>query len=252
MVIRARRVAGPAAALLVVAVCAGCGFLEDLATPDDPAPAAPSAPAVTAAPAEPAPRQVLAVPLEDDRDFPFSADVSVVTWPALDGLPPLGSRFDDDCGLADDATTQYVPVEVSFGNRSEAVAALSAGVALFPAGGSGDVTEEVGLFIASGDPTVRYCQGGDTTPAGDHFAVGADAQRPSSVWLYLVRRAPTPEERARGQAVFAALGLRFSALENPVDSVPGPWKLGHWTATRPPSAGAPCPDDATALCAKLG
>lgn len=165
--------------------------------------------------------------------------------------PPLGSRFDDDCGLTDDAT-QYVPVEVSFGNRSEAVAALSAGVALIPAGGSEDVLDEVGLFIASGDPTVRYCQDGDTTPSSDHFAVGADALRPTSVWMYLVRQAPTAEERTRGEQVFGALGLRFSALENGTDSVPGPWEVGHWTVPRPPSPGAPCPDDATALCAELG
>jgi hypothetical protein len=240
------------AALLVLPTCAACGFLEDLADPDQPAAAAPAPAPAAAQPSEPAPREVLAVSLEDDRTFVFRGDLTVRVWPVHAGLPPLGSRFDDDCGLSDDATTQYVPVEVRFGNRSEAVAALAADVALVPAGGAEDARDEVGLFTASGDPTVRYCQDGDRIPSSDHFAVGADAHAPAGVWMYLVRHAPTAEDQARGAAPFAALGLRFGQLENRADSVPGPWAVGHWAPTGPPTAGGPCPEDPASLCAPLG
>jgi hypothetical protein len=236
------------AASLVLLTCAGCGFLDDLSAPDEPASAAPTTAPPPPEPPAPAAQEVLDVSLEDDRTFPFSADLSVLAGPVLDGLPPLGSRYGDDCGLADDATTQYLPVEVVFSNRSEAVAALAAGVDLLPADGAAGV----GLVIASGDPAVRYCPDGSRTSSSDHFAVGADAHAPSSVWLYLVRHAPTAEDQARGAAAFAALGLRFTDLENRADSVPGPWAVGHWTASRPPAVGAPCPEDPMALCARLG
>jgi hypothetical protein len=240
------------AASLVLVACAGCGFLEDLATPDDPASQAPTtAPPPRELPV-PAPQEVLHVSLEDDRVFPFSGDLSVLAGPVLEGLPPLGSRYGADCGLADDATTQYLPVEVVFANRSEAVAALAAGVDLLPADGSPGGAAGVGLVVASGDPAVRYCQGEDRTSSSDHFAVGADAHRPASVWMYLVRQAPTAEDQARGAAAFAGLVLRFRDLENRADSVPGPWAVGLWTASRPPAVGAPCPEDPTSLCAVLG
>jgi hypothetical protein len=240
------------AACLVLVTCAGCGFLTDLATPDEPASAAPTTAPSPPEPPVPAPQEVLDVSLEDDRTFPFSGDLRVLAGPVLEGLPPLGSAYGDDCGLADDATTQYLPVEVVFANRSEAVAALAAEVDLLAADGAPGSAAGVGLVIASGDPTVRYCQGGDRTATSDHFAVGADARAPASVWMYLVRQAPTVEDQARGAAAFAALVLRFSELENRADSVPGPWAIGHWTASRPPAVGAPCPEDPTSLCALLG
>jgi len=241
--VRARLVA----ALLVLASCAGCGLLGDVAAPEAPGVPAPALPDPV-----PAPREVLAASLEDDRTFPFAADLSVLAGPVLEGLPPLGSTFGADCGLADDATTQYLPVEVVFANRSEAVAALAAGVDLLAADGSPGGASGVGLVVASGDPTVRYCQDEDRTSSSDHFAVGAGAQGPAGVWIYLLRHAPTAEDRAGGAAAFAALTLRFSGLENRADSVPGPWAAGHWTVTRPPAVGAPCPEDPTSLCAPLG
>ena len=240
------------AASLALLACAGCGFLDDLPAPDEPASAAPTTTPPPPEPPAPAPREVLDVSLEDDRTFPFRAELSVLAGPVLDGLPPLGSRFGDDCGLADDVTTQYLPVEVVFSNRSEAGAALAAGVDLLPADGSPGGAAGVGLVIASGDPTVRYCQDGSRTSSSDHFAVGADAHAPSIVWMYLVRQAPTAEDQARGAAAFAALVLRFSDLENRADSVPGPWAVGHWTTSRPPAAGAPCPEDPMSLCARPG
>lgn len=243
------------ASVLALLTCAGCAFLEDLSTPE-PAPGAPSAapPAArpTVEPHRPPPAVILDVSLEDDRSFPFLGDLSVLAGPVLGGLPPLGRAFGADCGLTDDPSTQYVPVEVVFANRSKAVAALAADVDLLPADHDAGSADGVGLFIASGDPAVRYCQDGDRIPSSDHFAVGADAHAPSRVWLYLVRHAPTAEDQARGTAAFSPLALRFTGLENAVDSVPGPWAVGHWTASRPPSAGGPCAEDATSLCAPLG
>jgi hypothetical protein len=110
----------------------------------------------------------------------------------------------------------------------------------------------VGLFIASGDPATRYCQDGDLTPSSDHFAVGAGAHGPAGAWMYVVRRVPPEEDGTDGAASFATLALRFSDLENAADSVPGPWAVGHWTPSRPPAVGGPCPEDRASLCAALG
>lgn len=240
------------AAVLVLLTCTGCGFLEDLATPE-PVPLPPTAVPTTAPPSPPIPPpvEVLAVALEDDRAFPFAAELSVLAGPPLEGLPPLGGGFGADCGLADDATTQYLPVEVLFANRSEAVAALAAGVELLQADGSPAGAAGTGLFTASGEPTTRYCQNGSNTPSTDHFAIGADAHAPASVWLYLVRQAPTVEEQVGAATIFSALELRFRNVENRTGSVPGPWAVGHWTAARPATAGGPCPEDPGALCAPL-
>lgn len=230
-----------AAAVLVLLTCAGCGFLEDLATPEPPpAPAVPPpADSTWVAPTPaPEPLEVLEASIADDRDFPFTGGIRVIAGPEGTGLPPLPRGFATGCGFPDDATTQYLPVTLTFANTSQAVAVLAAGVELRGA-------DDVGLFTDSGAPGTAYCQDGDRAPSADHFAVGPGADGVGTVRMFLVRTGAAP-------GGFGGLELAFTDLENTADSVPGPWEVGRWTTTRPPSTGAPCPDDGTALCATLG
>jgi hypothetical protein len=105
-----------------------CGFLNELADPpvttEQPPPSATAT--VTAVPDEP--RAVAAATLTDDRELPggpFRATVQVSTHPVATGMPALGHGFGADCGFADDATTRYLAVDLTFTNRSGAVANVS-------------------------------------------------------------------------------------------------------------------------------
>ena len=110
--------------LLLVGSLAGCGFLNELADPPVTTEQPPPSPPVTVPAVPDEPRVIASAALNDDRELPGGpcrATVQVSTHPVATGLPALGHRFGTDCGFADDATTRYLAVDLTFTNRSGAV-----------------------------------------------------------------------------------------------------------------------------------
>ena len=218
---------------------AGCGFLDELAAPPATPPAPLAAPTPTPTPTPPPASPVLATQLLDDRDLPggpFRGNLQVAAHPVAAGLPRLNWEFPADCGY-DAATARHLAVDLTFTNRSNAVAVVSAAVSVTGPGVDADV---VGLFVDSTDTSVRYCQDGDRTPAGDHLVLGANG--PTTVTAHLVAGAGAPED------AFAGLTVALTDLRDPVAGgagIDGPWAV----ARGPLSSCLPGPGG---LCVSVG
>ena len=244
---RLRRLASLGAVATVGAALSACGFLEDLSDPDEPADrsALPSVTQQAAPPPPPAePRVVAAVSIRDGRAVgggPWDAGITVTAHPVLAGIPAeLGHSFGADCGRAEQQA-RYVAIDITFDNRGGSVASLAADLSVVDGPGAGDRAGEVGLFIESSDPAVRYCRDGDTTPSTDHFDL---AHRTFTAFL-LTDAAAQPDEPLDD------LVLRLTDLRNTAYSAPELVTVGEW-AVQGLAVGAACPDEPDSVCAPLG
>jgi len=231
----------------VVAALSSCGFLDDLASPDQPADRS-TLPSVTqqAAPPPPAaPRVVAALSIRDGRAVgggPWDGGITVTVDPARAGLPAeLGTSFGADCGRAE-GHARYVAIDITFDNRGVSVASLAAELSVVDGPGAGDRSGEVGIFLESSDPSVRYCQDGDTAPSTGHFALALGG----TVTAFLLTDAPGPPDEALGDLI-----LRLTDLRNTAYSAPELVTVGEW-AVQGLAVGAACPDEPDSVCALLG
>jgi hypothetical protein len=160
------------------------------------------------------------------------------------GLVPPVPNFADSCPV-DPLTLQYLPVEFTFTAGGALVPGLAARVDV----GVGPETPadigDVGVVVESGDGTEQYCFDYPPLPTSDRFwnQMGA-ATISGYVVLDEAVTAATPQGRAD---VFPTLRLRISELRQFSDPEQvRTLRLGDLTV------GAPCPDDAEAICVPLG
>ena len=224
----------------------GCGFLQDMAEPDEP-PSIPvaSTPAATEPPAE-GPVVVAEGVLLDEAGG-SGGRIVVTLGEAQEGHVPPVPNFSDSCPV-EPTTLQYLPVSVEFttpGGTLPGGPGLAArlDVGLGPA--TPDDIGDVGIVVESGDGAERYCHDYPPLPTSDRFWNQMNA---ADVTGYVVLdRAVTPATPDGRPDVFPTLGLRISELRlfsDPEDVrrlVPGDL-----------SVGAACPDDAEAICVALG
>ena len=220
----------------VVLATSGCAFPTDLADPDPPpAHVAPSP--VPAPRSAPEPVEVAVAALADrDGALSFAGSVRVARHP-VDGLPPLGGSFAEDCALRDDGSVRTTAVDVTFTNAtSMAYAGLAATVTLTAVDGGAPAAGSA-VFVESSAPDTRWCQGDTTTPTVDGFGIGASSGDGRTVTAYVVAPAGVPA---------GGLVLRLSGLRNEAGSnASGPWD-------RVTASVGGCADDPTALCLPLG
>jgi hypothetical protein len=230
--------------LAVVAATSGCGFLADLANPDDDVPVAAAdetAPATSTmrTPEPEKPTVIADGQLTRDGGL-LAGRLTVTANPARAGLLPMVPNV-VDCPL-DAAVLQYVEVEFGYTSPSPGLAAhveISRGPAT-PA----DVAD-VGIFADSTNPDETYCDDAPPLPTRDKFwnQMGARTVAAFVVLDQAVTPA-TPEGRA---AVFPTLQLRISDLRVFEDEM-HQRSLGVGDLT----IGAACPDDPAAICVPLG
>jgi len=246
---RLRRLAWLGVVATVGAALSACGFLEDLSNPDEPADRS-ALPSVTqeAAPTSlpPAePRAVAALSIRDGRTVgggPWDAGITVTAHPALAGIPyELGSSFGAHCGLADQHA-RFVAIDIPFDNRGLGMASLAADLSVVDGPDAGDRVGEIGIFIESSDPAVRYCQDGDARPATDHFAFAYTG----TFTAFLLTDATAQPDEALDDLV-----LRLTDLRNTAYSAPELVTVGEW-AVQGFAVGAACPDEPDSVCAPLG
>ena len=224
--------------LLTMSAVAGCGFLQEMADPPATPPPPLVAPTPTPTPTPPPASPVLTAQLLDDRALPggpFRGDLRVAAHPVAAGLPRFDTDFPLDCGY--DATARHLAVDLTFTNRSTAVAVVSADISVTGPGVDADV---VGLFVGSTDPSVRYCQDGDRTPAADHLVLGANG--PTTVTAHLIAGAGAPDD------ALAGLTVALTDLRDPVAG--GSNEDGPWAVTRGPLSS--CLEDPGGLCVSVG
>ncbi len=245
-----RRARAVAALATVLVLASGCGFLQDLAEPDD----APSIPVAdpstvdeTPAVDPPGTRPVVVVvgELLTDRGR-TDGRLTVTVRPVQTGAVPPVPNFADSCPVA--ATSlQYVPVDFAYTTtgtamiRSGLAARLDVGIGPATPGDIGDV----GIVVESGDGSEQYCFDYPPLPTSDRFwnQMGA-ATVTGFVVLDEAVTAATPDGRA---AVFPTLRLRISELRVFDD----PEHVRSLTLGEL-SVGAACPDDPEAICVSLG
>jgi hypothetical protein len=233
-----RRLLRAAAALLVLTATSGCGFMTDLARPEDPPTetAAPTSviPAV-GTPAREQPRVIAAGQLTTTGSGGGSLTVTV--GKVQTGLVPPVPHV-TECPM-DGPSLQYVPVDFAFSSpglaahveigRGPATPADVAGVAVFAESANGDET---------------YCDDAPPLPTRDRFwnQMGA-----ATITVYVVLdQAVTPASPDGRSAVFPTLQLRISDLrviEDPAHQR----SLG----VGPLTVAAACADDPDAICVPL-
>jgi hypothetical protein len=231
---------------LVLTATAGCGFLEDLADP-----AASDTAAATAEPSDDLP----AVPIVDPEAPRVLAEgelllppdglalgrLVVTAGPVRSGsVPPLGG-FSDAC-LVDWPSLQYVALDVAF-LRLDGTAehGLAAHVSVARGASTPSDIGDVGVLVQS---YVDDCADAGALPTTDTFWNTMGHRTTGYVILDQAVTAATPDGRAD---VFPSLELRISDLRfmpEPDDERP----LGVGAL----STGAPCADDAGAVCVPLG
>ncbi|WP_299954655.1 hypothetical protein [uncultured Modestobacter sp.] len=228
-------------ALVALVSLSGCGFLDEPARPSADAPLVSAS--VAAPPAGP---QVLVTTslTDDESDLPFApfhADLEVAVHPEVAGWPQLGPHWPADCGHGAEETMRYLAVDLELVDRSEQQIALAAGVSLTSAPGAGTDAAAVGVFVESGDPDTRYCEGGERTPAVDHLLVLGAPGEPVTVTVFLVAGAEAPTDALTG------LTLAVTELRN---RSYGPSRDTAWLVD-----GAPvhaCGEEPGGLCVDIG
>jgi hypothetical protein len=230
---------------LVLTATAGCGFLEDLADP-----AASDTAAAAAEPGDDLP----AVPIVDPEAARVLAEgelllpnglalgrLVVTAGPVRSGsVPPLGG-FSDACQV-DWPSLQYVALDVQF-LRLDGTAehGLAAHVSVAPGASTPSDIGDVGVLVQS---YVDDCADAGALPTTDTFWNTMGHRTTGYVFLDQAVTAATPDGRAE---VFPTLELRISDLRfmpEPDDERP--------LAVGALSTGAPCADDADAVCVPLG
>jgi hypothetical protein len=223
--------------VVVLAVTAGCGFLNDLADPQ----ASDNGSSVGTGAAAPATSSPEPPPAIVDADLLTSGGapsghLAVTLAPARTGLvPPVVNT--EGCHF-DAPSLEYVPVEFAASPGLAAHVEISTGPAT-PA----DIGD-VGIFVESNGGEQVYCTDYPPLPTRDKFFNQMGA-RTITAWVVL-DHAVTPATPAGRPEVFPTLQLRisdFRLLSAPTAGrslVPGP--LGR---------GAVCPDDAHAICVPL-
>jgi hypothetical protein len=227
--------------LAVLTATSGCGFLADLADPEDDVPPA-AAGETTAASATPTPEPEKPIVIADGRltrDGGLPAGrLTVTANPVRTGLLPFVPNV-VDCPL-DAAVLQFVEVEFAFS---------SPGLAAHVAIGRGPATPadvaDVGIFADSSNPDETYCDDAPPLPTRDKFWNQMGAATVSAfVVLDQAVTPATPEGRA---AVFPTLQLRISDFRL-FEGTMQPRSLGVGGLT----VGAACADDPAAICVPLG
>jgi hypothetical protein len=223
----------------VLATTAGCGFLRDLAE-DEPLPTIALSDETASPPAAPPAGPVVIADgsLADAAGNQIGA-LTVTVGEVVTGLVPPVPSFADACPVAE-ASLQYVPVDVGFSVPGLA-ARLDVSTGPRTPGDVGDV----GVVVESGDGSQRYCAEYPPLPTVDRFwnTMGADTVT-GYVVLDEAVSAATPDGRAD---VFPTLRLRLSDLR----VLDGPGRATGLTVEAL-TVGAPCPDDADAICVALG
>jgi hypothetical protein len=244
---RHRRTRALLGAVIVLASTAGCGFLQDLAQPDE----APSIPVADPVPADTpsAPATGPVVIAEGDLRTASGGEVGRVTvtvGPAQTGFVPPVPNFSDSCPV-DGPSLQYVPVDVGFttaGSRPSIQSGLAARLDVSTGPATPADIGDVGIVVESGDGTERYCFGYPPLPTADRFwnQMGAPTVTGFVVLDDAVTSA-TPDGRAD---VFPTLRLRISDLRVFTD----PERVRPLTVGEM-AVGAACPDDPEAICVPL-
>ena len=242
---------GSRAGALLVAVAlltSGCGFLQDLTEPDPPpsVPVASPAPVHTGEPAAEGPTVVVDGFLLSEAGGALGR-VTVTVGPARAGLVPPVPNFSDSCPV-EPAALQYVPVAVAFTTPGSSrpggpglAARLDVGIGPSTPSDIGDV----GIVVESGDGTEQYCHDYPPLPTSDRFWNQMNAATVTG--FVVLDQAVTPASPGGRADVFPTLGLRiseFRLFSNPenVETL----RVGDL------EVGAPCPDDAEAICVSLG
>ena len=234
------------ALLAAVVLTSGCGFLQDLAEPDEP----PSIPVASPAPSDEPPAEGPRVVVDGfllRGSGGAIGRLTVTVGPVETGVVPPVPNFSDSCPV-EPTSLQYVPVSVAFTtpdgslpNGPGLAARLDVGVGESTPSDIGDV----GVVVGSGDGAEQYCHDYPPLPTSDRFWNQMNA---ATVTGYVVLdQAVTPATPDGRPDVFPTLGLRISELRlfsNPEDVR----ALGIGEL----EVGAPCPDDAEAICVSLG
>jgi hypothetical protein len=152
--------------------------------------------------------------------------------------PPMSNA--EKCGF-DPSALQYLPVEFA-----STVPGLAAHVEVSTGPATPTDIGDVGIFVESNDGTQMYCTDSPPLPTRDTFFNQAGA-RAITAWVVL-DRAVTPATPDGRPEAFPTLQLRISDLRQMHDAttvqrrlVPGALGMG-----------APCADDARAICVPLG
>ena len=226
-----------------VLLTSGCGFLEAVA---DPAPGE-----TLPAPATTAPRTVEGPPLVFAADLTSAEGVvvrlSVHAGAAQTGLSRSRIMAGPECGLPDDATTTYVPVEITVTGQlgvatGTKTAAVDVSAEVDAVGPDGAAAPGVAVSVSARTDGTTLCTG-DRPQQGDRFrtvGIGTGEQVSVTVFVAAGSGAGTPSAEALGGSV-----LRLTDLVAGYDVRPGPWRIGT------PSAGATCPDRPDAVCIPL-
>jgi hypothetical protein len=223
--------------LVVVLVGAsGCGFANALAHPSAPDPR----PIATATPApRPEPPPVI---VDGDLQTPGGGAVGrlvVTLGKARTGLQPPVSNA-QACGF-DPSALQYLPVEFA----SEAPG-LAAHIEVRTGPATPTDVGDVGIFVESNDGDQVYCTDSPPLPTRDRFFNQSGA-RVITAWVVLAR-AVTPATPDGRPEVFPTLQLRISDLRELDD----PTTVRRRLVPGALGIGAPCADDANAICVPLG
>lgn len=225
-----------AATVVVLAGVSGCGFMDALAHPQAPVPQ----PVATATPAPtPEPPPVI---VDGDLQTPgggAGGHLVVTLGKARTGLqPPLSEA--GACHF-DPNALQYLPVEFA----SDAPG-LAAHVEVVTGPDTPTDFGDVGIFVESNDGDQVYCADSPPWPTRDRYFNQAGA-RAITAWVVL-QRAVTPATPAGRPEVFPTLQLRISDLRQLSD----PTTVQRRLVPGALGVGAPCADDARAICVPLG
>jgi hypothetical protein len=221
---------------VVLATATGCGFLNALAHPPapDPEPIA----AATPAPPPPPPPVIVDGDLQGPGGGAVGRLVVTLGRPRTGLVPPLSNT--EACDF-DPSALQYLPVEFA-----STVPGLAAHVEVSTGPTTPTDIGNVGIFVESNDGDQVHCDDSPRLPTRDTFFNQAGA-RAITAWVVL-SRAVTPATPDGRPEVFPTVQLRISDLREMHDAttvqrrlVPG--ALG---------TGAPCADDARAICVPLG
>jgi hypothetical protein len=237
--VRGRRGGVAVAAAGVLLATAGCGFLSDLADPDE-APPTSSGTAPDPGPvAEPPAGPVVVVEgLLVGVDGGHGGPLTVTVGEPATGLVPPVPNFSDSCPV-EPAALQYVPVQFA------GVPGLAARVDVARGPATPADVGDVGVVVESGNGDERYCFDYPPLPTADRFwnQMGA-----ASVTGYVVLDAAVTPATPQGRPeVFPTLELRISDLRSFPDA-------SRITTLAPGelSVGRVCVDDPGAICVPLG
>jgi hypothetical protein len=239
LVIRTVRLA---AALLAVALTAGCGFVNAMAHPEEQTTEATSAAPVPAAPttAPPGPVTVVEATLDGAGDLALEITVG----PVRTGLVPPFPEFSDGCPVSGPSLQEVAVGFRLIGNPGD-YAGLAGHLTVTPGPSTPGDIGDIGVFFGPSEGHDVYCADYPPLPTTDTFwSHGGPPVVDGYVVLDQAVTAATPRGRAE---VFPTLQARIDHLRVK-DSQTLVERQLHVTAVQ---LGTPCPDDADAFCVPL-